>query len=203
VVGDRLTYTIQMTNEGAIAITEAVVADVYNPAYLAFVTSTPTLPTFIDTQNGVITWTTLASPALQPGQGISLTVVFEVLQDGEAVNRAELVSASDFFGNDLAAGSGEVGIIIIDDSTGTTTTNDDDDDDDDEITAPAGSSVPAAPAATATPAAQGVTGPNAPTQLPETGRLDPNRPVFGPVLTLLVLLTVTWVFFRMRNNSRK
>jgi uncharacterized repeat protein (TIGR01451 family) len=208
VVGERLTYTIQLTNEGAIAITEAVVADVYNPAYLAFVTSTPTLPTFIDTQNGVISWTNLASPSLQPGQGISITVVFEVLQGGvEAVNRAELVSARDFFGNDLAPGSGEVGIIIVDDSTGNTTPNndddDDDDDDEDDITAPAGSSAPAAPATTATPAAQGVTGPNAPTQLPETGRLDPNRPVFGPILTLLVLLTAAWVFFRMRKNNRK
>ncbi|HEX9925251.1 MAG TPA: hypothetical protein VGD99_21520 [Anaerolineae bacterium] len=209
VVGERLTYTIQLTNEGAIAITEAVVADVYNPAYLAFVTSTPTLPTFIDTQNGVISWTNLASPSLQPGQGISITVVFEVLQGGiQALNRAELVSARDFFGNDLAPGSGEVGIIIVDDSTGDTTTKDDgnendDDDDDDDITAPSGSSAPAVPAATATPAAQGVTGPNAPTQLPETGRIDPNRPVFGPVLTLLVLLTAAWYFFRMRKINRK
>lgn len=201
VVGQRLTYTIQMTNEGAIAITEAVVADMYNPAYLAFVTSTPTLPTFIDTQNGVISWTNLVSPSLQPGQGISITVVFEVLQGGiEAVNRAELVSARDFFGNDLAPGSGEVGIIIIDDSTDNTTTNDDDDEDEDEVTAP---SAPAVPTATATPAAQGVIGPNSPTQLPETGRLGPNRPGFGPVLTLLILLTATWYFFRMRKTKRK
>jgi uncharacterized repeat protein (TIGR01451 family) len=205
VVGQRLTYTIQMTNEGAIAITEAVVADVYNPAYLAFVTSTPTLPTFIDTQNGVITWTNLASPSLQPGQGISITVVFEVLQGGvQAVNRAELVSAQDFFGNDLAPGSGEVGIIIVDDSTGgKDTTNEDEDEDEGDISAPAATSTPAALAATATPAASGVTGPNAPTQLPETGRLDPDRPWFGAVLTLLVLLTAAGYFFRMRKNKRK
>ncbi len=216
VIGDSITYTIWLTNEGAVAITDAVIADSYNPTYLLFITATPTLPTTIDDQNGILTWTNLASPPLAPGQAISVTTTFELLQDGiEATNRAEVISARDFFNNDLAPGFGEVGIIIV--SSNTTTDNnyidtddDDDDDDDQDTTTDNGvAPLPATTIATAIPAAssatitgsQSITGSNAPRILPETGNKPP-KGLFGPLL-LLILLTGSYYFLKIKKIAVK
>jgi uncharacterized repeat protein (TIGR01451 family) len=196
-VGDWITYTIHLTNDGAAAITDTVVVDTFNPAYLSFVTATPTVPTTIDNVNGIITWTNLATPPILPGQVISLTVVYEILQDNvQITNRAELISAQDFFGNDLAPGFGEVGIIISA-NTPTPVPQDDTDDDDSPTPVPTSTSIPIL---TPTPLAtsQAITDTSTPLYLPETGWLQTNRfivPILG-----LILLIVGWHFFRKFNR---
>jgi len=115
-IGDRITYTVAFTNEGATSITETTITDRFNPAYLLFITATPTVPTTIDPVNGVITWTNLATPPVQPGQVVSVLVVFEILQTGLIDNRAEMVRVLDYFGNDLSPGFDQVGITIVEDA---------------------------------------------------------------------------------------
>jgi len=197
-IGDRITYTVAFTNEGAAAITETTVTDSYNPAYLLFITATPTAPTMIDPVNGVITWTNLATPPVQPGQFVSVTVVFEILQVGLINNRAEMVRVLDYFGNDLSPGFDQVGITIIDDTpeTAPTPTREDDEDDDEEE----------APTATATPfptqtpvAITTTTTTTGPLYLPETG-WRPNSRFAVPILGLL-LLAAGWTIVRRHNRT--
>jgi uncharacterized repeat protein (TIGR01451 family) len=197
-VGDRITYTILLTNDGAVAITETVIVDTFDPAYLLFITSTPTAPTAVDNVNGIITWTNIVTLIL-PGQVISNSVVFEVLQIGLVNNRAETVSVRDFFGNDLAPGFGEVGIIIIAD-TPTPAPAPSEEDDDDATPIPTATATPF-PTFTPTPmATQAVTDTiQGPLYLPETGWRPINRfvvPIWG-----LVLLTLGWYIARRSDNQ--
>lgn len=212
-LGDLVTYTILLTNDGAAALTETVIADTFDPTQLSFITSTPYLPTILDSINGVITWTTLASPPIQPGQVISIDTIFEVITAGAQVtNNAQLIRARDAFGNGVAApGGGQAGIvvIIIDDNDNgggtvpdnTTSGDKDDDHDDDHSPTATPTATPTAPS-TATPTATAVvsqTAATAVTLLPETGHREPPRapwPLLG-----LILLTGSWYFFRMNEGS--
>jgi hypothetical protein len=177
---------IGFTNEGAAPITETTVTDRFNPAYLLFITATPTMPTLIDPVNGVITWTNLATPPVQPGQVVSIAIVFEILQTGLINNQAEMVRVLDYFGNDLSPGFDQVGITIVEDTTPTQQGNDQDDDEEETIPTPT-----ATPFPTQTPVVTTVTTTNTgPLYLPETG-WPPIAQLLVPMAGLL-LLAVGW-----------
>jgi len=195
-VGDQITYTLFFTNEGAAAITNVVVADTFNPNQLLFITATPTVPTTIDNVNGIITWINLATPPIPAGGVISLTVTFEVLQAGVTIlNRGGFSNVQDEFGNNLAPGSGEAGILIIDDSQ--PVKGDDNNDNDNDSPAPTATApILSTPTPVIMVAGQGVTDTtqitdtSTPKYLPETGQWSDGSWFALPVG--LILLALSW-----------
>jgi uncharacterized repeat protein (TIGR01451 family) len=74
-VGERLTFTIMLTNHAAFVITNVTVVDDYNTGVLAFAGAVPP----VDQHNaaaGRLVWQNVASPPIAVSQTISLTVVF-------------------------------------------------------------------------------------------------------------------------------
>ena len=115
-VGQPLTFTIVVTNDGFTTMTVAPLVDTYNPAWLAFSYAVPP-PDLVDTAGGVLVWTDLTSWAGDiPAHGtVSVTTVFTALAATEgALNRAEVAGGVDWYGNDLGGGADEVPITIID-----------------------------------------------------------------------------------------
>ena len=114
-VGQPLTFTIVITNDGFTTMTVAPLIDTYNPAWLAFSTAVPP-PDLVDTARGVLTWTDLTvwTGDVPPHASISVTTVFTALAaTDDSMNRAEVVGASDWYGNEMSGGADEVPITII------------------------------------------------------------------------------------------
>jgi uncharacterized repeat protein (TIGR01451 family) len=74
-VGERLSFTIMLTNHASFAITNVTVVDDYNTGVLAFAAASPPVDGH-DTTAGRLVWDNVASPSLAVGQMVSLTVVF-------------------------------------------------------------------------------------------------------------------------------
>jgi hypothetical protein len=114
-VGQPLTFTVIITNDGFTTMTVAPLIDTYNPAWLAFSYAVPP-PDQIDASGGVLTWTDLTvwTGDVPAHASISVTTVFTALAaTGDAMNHAEVVGASDWYGNDMGGGADDVPITII------------------------------------------------------------------------------------------
>lgn len=96
-------------------MTVAPLVDTYNPTCLAFNAAVPP-PDLVDSARGVLTWTDLTvwTGDVPPHASISVTTVFTALAATEdSMNRAEVVGASDWYGNEMGGGADEVPITII------------------------------------------------------------------------------------------
>ncbi len=113
-VGQPLTFTIVITNEGFTTMTLAPLMDNYNPAWMAFNYAVP--PPDQTTPAGTLIWTDLTGyfGDVPPHGTLSVMTVFTALMavDGGA-NHAEVSGATDWYGNDLTGGGDDVPIIII------------------------------------------------------------------------------------------
>lgn len=190
-VGQPLTFTVVITNDGFTTMTVVPLVDTYNPAWLAFSAAVPP-PDLVDAANGVLTWTDLTvwTGDVPPHASISVTTVFTALAATEdSMNRAEVVGASDWYGNDMGGGADEVPITII----GPT-----------PIPAPTATPRPKpkdtpAPAATPTPVAPTPTPTPVAPLLPETGNA---RGDTGPGLAAVLLVLGAGVALLVRARRK-
>jgi hypothetical protein len=117
--GLPITFTLAVTNDGIIDITDLPMRDIYNPAALDYLSADPP-PTSVDEAAGVVRWQNLVQSAgletLEPGATIEVEIVFRALRDiRETTNRAEVSGAKDEYGNSIEAQQAEVPIQIVDD----------------------------------------------------------------------------------------
>ena len=120
-VGQPLTFTISILNDGFTTMTVAPLVDTYNPVWLAFSYAVPP-PDLVDAASGILTWTDVTNWTGDiPAHGaVSVTTIFTALAATDAaMNRAEVAGASDWYGNDLAGGADDVPITIVDRPTAT------------------------------------------------------------------------------------
>ncbi|MCP5097368.1 MAG: hypothetical protein GY943_17625, partial [Chloroflexi bacterium] len=121
--GMPLTFTISITNDGAITTTLLPLTENYDPTAIQFNYAVPS-PDFVDAMTGVLTWTDLTTwfgdlPAFGT---VDVTVVFTALLSTiNTVNEASINGAVDWFGNDLTGGADDVPITIIDAPSATAT----------------------------------------------------------------------------------
>ncbi|HDQ73698.1 MAG TPA: hypothetical protein ENN19_16605, partial [Chloroflexi bacterium] len=125
-VGQPLTFTLSIRNNGFTTLTVVPLVDTYDPALLAFSRAAP-WPDLVDPVSGVLTWHDVTSYTgdIPPHGSVTVTTVFTALaaSSGDtSANRAEIAGASDWYGNDVDGGADEVPITIIDDSTPVPTT---------------------------------------------------------------------------------
>jgi uncharacterized repeat protein (TIGR01451 family) len=116
-VGLPITFTIVITNDGAIDITDLPLRDIYNPAALQFVSASPP-PSSVNEPSGLLEWADLLDitgrTALRPGESIQVRTVYIALQNvRQSVNQAEVSGARDEYGNTLEASRAEVPIFIV------------------------------------------------------------------------------------------
>lgn len=116
-VGLPITFTIVITNDGAIDLTDLPLRDIYNPAALQFVSADPPASS-VNEPAGLLVWDDLLEltgrGVLRPGEAIRVTTVYIALQNvQQAVNRAEVSGARDEYGNALEANEAEVPIFIV------------------------------------------------------------------------------------------
>lgn len=115
-VGQAITFTIAITNQGYVTLTRAPLVDDYNPEWLEFFYADPP-PDAVFTATGILSWTDVTSwtGPIAPFQVVTITTVFTALASGDALalNRAEVVGAGDWYGNDLDGGADEVPITIL------------------------------------------------------------------------------------------
>lgn len=122
IAGSPVTFTHQITNDGAALMTHLPLSDTYEAAFLQFNFAIPT-PTII-TPPGSLAWDDLTDyfGDLQPFETVIVTTVFTALLDiTRTVNKASTEGAQDEYGNNLTAGEGEVPIIIVPQPTNTPT----------------------------------------------------------------------------------
>ena len=106
VVGDEITFTIQITNEGSTTLVVLPLADAYDPAYLSFKRA---IPVHNIATPGTITWNDLTTSLgdLPPKGSVSVLVVFDAAAPVTAtVNMATVTNALDDLGNQVSAVSG-------------------------------------------------------------------------------------------------
>jgi hypothetical protein len=125
--GLPITFTITITNDGAVDMLSLPLRDVYNPAALGFVSANPP-PLSVDAARGVLLWDDLLAISgrerLRPGESITVVTAYTALRDiTAAVNRAEVSGARDEYGNDAQPSQAEAPIRIV--GPGATTTPDD------------------------------------------------------------------------------
>ncbi len=195
-VGLPLTFTIAITNDGAITTTVLPLTENYDPTIIQFSNAVPP-PDFVDEITGVLTWTDLTDffgdiPAFNT---ITVTVVFTPLTAiNNSVNEASVSGAVDWYENDLAGGADQVPITIIDQPAPTATpiaTSTPNPTNTPQPGAPAPTSMP-----TATPTATATAVPAA--AFPETG-IPPTT--FTPLTAVLALIAaslpgVIWLWRR-------
>jgi hypothetical protein len=139
--GLPLTFTISITNDGAVTVTVLPLTENYDPAIIQFSSAVPP-PDFVDEMTGILTWTDITSPLGDlPAFGtISVTVVFTALTStNDSINQASISGAVDWYDNDLAGGADDVPITIINQPAPTATPG------------PTNTPQPGAPAPTSTP----------------------------------------------------
>lgn len=171
VAGDLITFTITLTNDGAIDLVDLPLRDVYNPAVLRFVSADPP-PPLADDVAGILEWPDLLATTgrgrLGPGEALQVTTVYEALLpfDG-GVNSASVARARDEYANEYTERRAEAPIRIL----------------------PAGGSpAPPTPPGTATPITP-TAAPATPTAVPRAEpTATPTRlPTAGPLLTEVAL----------------
>lgn len=141
--GLPITFTISITNDGAITTTVLPLTEDYDPTIIQFSSAVPP-PDFVDELTGILTWTDITSPLGDlPAFGtISVTVVFTALvSTNDSINQASISGAVDWYDNDLAGGADDVPITIIEQTAPTAT----------PVPNPTNTPQPGAPAPTATP----------------------------------------------------
>ena len=195
-VGQPITFTIRIRNDGAADIAYLPLEDIYDPALLAFHYAVPT-PTLVVTETGVISWTDLTiyfGPI--PGDvTITVTTVYTLISATgvqTTTNQARVAGAQDEYNNELAAGQDQVPIHVLFPPTATPapTPSEENDDDDDQVT-PTPTPTPT-PTATPTYTPIPISTPTAtiefPSTLPETGvRLNVGPLPLGVAGLLLAL----------------
>ena len=189
-VGQPLTFTVIITNDGFTTMTVVPLVDTYDPALLAFSYAVPP-PDLVDAVGGTLTWTDLTvwTGDVPAHAAISVTTVFTALATtDDTINRAAVTGASDWYGNDMAGGADQVPITVIGPAPAPTATP-----------KPKKKDQPA-PTATATPLALTPTPTATPVAplLPETGRTDPaaGRRLLAALLVLGSLVALAGRFHR-------
>ena len=198
-VGQPLTFTIFITNDGFTTMTVVPLVDTYNPSWLAFSHAVPP-PDVVDEANGTLTWDDLTvwTGDVPAHATISVTTVFTALATADgAMNRAEVAGASDWYGNDMGGGADDVPITIVGPTPAPTPTatpqhkEKKKDKDKPTPTVPLPTVIPT-PTPTATPFAP---------LLPESGRdVQAGSGPFAVLLVLLFLCTGTAVLMRARRR---
>ena len=121
--GLPITFTILITNDGAVTTTILPLTENYDPAIIQFSDALPP-PDFVDEITGILTWTDITSPLGDlPAFGtVSVTVVFTALvSTNDSINQASISGAVDWYDNDLAGGADDVPITIIEAQAATPT----------------------------------------------------------------------------------
>ncbi len=91
-VGDRITFTLRIENTGGVPLTVVPLTDVFDPAYLQFVSASPAPDS---TSGGTLTWNDLTgSGSLAPGASITVQVVFEATAETSATDNTATVSGA-------------------------------------------------------------------------------------------------------------
>lgn len=122
--GQRITFTITIKNDGLVNVLTLPVRDTFDPTALRFISASPP----IDGESpGVLVWSNVLRPplptVLAPEQTVQLTVVFTALRDiTQTINQAEVLGASDEYGNSLAPAADDVPIRILPGATTPTAT---------------------------------------------------------------------------------
>jgi uncharacterized repeat protein (TIGR01451 family) len=190
-VGQPLTFTVIITNDGFTTMTVVPLVDTYDPALLAFSYAVPP-PDLVNAAGGTLTWTDLTvwTGNVPAHAAISVTTVFTALATtDDTINRAEVTGASDWYDNDIAGGADQVPITVIGPAPTPTATP-----------KPKKKDQPA-PTATATPLALTPTPTATPVAplLPETGRTDPaaGHRLLAALLVLGSLVALAGRFHRL------
>jgi len=142
-VGLPLTFTIQIRNEGAAAVTYLPLEDTYDPSLLAFHYALPA-PTLVVTETGLISWTdlTIYFGPIPGDTSITVTTVYTLISAASVqttTNQARVTGARDEYSNELAAGQDQVPIHVLFPPTATpvpTPSEGDDDEADDNRATP-------------------------------------------------------------------
>ena len=190
-LGMPITFTISITNDGAITVTVLPLTENYDPAVIQFSNAVPP-PDLIDEVTGILTWTdiTTALGDLPAFGSVDVSVVFTALvATFDSVNEASISGAVDWFDNDLAGGADQVPITIIDDTAPTATPN------------PTNTPQPGAPAPTSTPTPTATATAVPAAAFPDTG-IPPTTvaPVTAVLALIAALLPGTLWLWRQRRR---
>ncbi|MCP4543473.1 MAG: hypothetical protein GY832_40695 [Chloroflexi bacterium] len=185
-VGQPLTFTITISNNGFTTMTLAPLVDIYNPAWMAFSYAVPP-PDMVDQAAGILTWLDLTAQLddIPPHGALRVTTVFTAMASAANMSNQAVVSgAVDYLGNELGGGVDNVPINIIPVSataiptaTPVPTARPTQQPAPTSTPAPASTSTPA-PAPTSTPAPA----PTSATELTPTPTLVPMSTVMVPLL---------------------
>ena len=190
-LGMPITFTISITNDGAITVTVLPLTENYDPAVIQFSNAVPP-PDLIDEVTGILTWTdiTTALGDLPAFGSVDVSVVFTALvATFDSVNEASISGAVDWFDNDLAGGADQVPITIIDNTAPTATPN------------PTNTPQPGAPAPTSTPTPTATATAVPAAAFPDTG-IPPTTvaPVTAVLALIAALLPGTLWLWRQRRR---
>lgn len=122
-VGLPLTFTIRITNSGFITMTTVPLLEDYDPAYLRFEFAIPQ-PDAVDEVMGELVWSDLTTwlGDVPPHEAVQVLVVFTALAPIDVTtNSAGVSGATDWYGNELAAGADQVPITIVEEGQATAT----------------------------------------------------------------------------------
>jgi len=114
-VGQPLTFTVVITNDGFTTMTLAPLTDMYLPEWMAFSYAVPP-PDVVNPVDGIVSWTDLTDyfGNVPPHGTLSVMTVFTAMMAVDnASNYVEVSGATDWFGNDLDGGGDDVPITII------------------------------------------------------------------------------------------
>ncbi len=123
VAGELVTFNLTIRNDGAANILNLPVRDRFDPGVLEFVSAVPPID---GESSGVVVWSNVLRPPLQtvllPDESVVVTVTFRVIGDiQQTTNQAEVLGATDSFGNNLAPAADDVPIQIIPNPNATAT----------------------------------------------------------------------------------
>ncbi len=123
IAGQQITFNLTIRNDGMADVVALPINDRFDPAALQFISAIPA-PDRVE--SGLLVWdNALRAPLvsiLTPQQTVQMTVVFTALTDiSQTLNQAEVMGASDSYGNDLEPAAAEVPIRILPAPTATPT----------------------------------------------------------------------------------